>query len=412
MFTSRPSESRTVLLWGNRWWLPGTGESCEFPSLAQAAEVLAEHLRDEPKPVRLRLIYQPDGFESVAVACPPGDRRLIGSALAAEYPQLASGEHAWGYDPVQPAGDGHETILHFEMEPALLALATKLAHLGLAVESAWPLATFLHGLPDDWTDSGAFTVLAVDGERAVAYRQPRNRPRRVQSWNGETVPMQVGQWLAAVLAEDADEPVLLVAPDPETAGALESYLGENKRGLESLQIGEALARPVVFPRYHPAQLIPRGPAFNAQQLAIAASIALFLAAGWAAFGFGRGWLAAQEEARNREIRLTALRTEVAHLRANAAEIQTLRARLKGDDAGPPFGDFLRALSRTNQPGVTVATLRLAGRSIEVGGWHSPDVTPAMLDRWRSRLASPDAAWNVALRSSANGAFTLTGAFQP
>ena len=67
MYISRPTDPRTVLLWGDRWWFP-TGESREFQSLGHAVEVLVAHYATEPKPVRLRLIYQPDGFQSVAVA--------------------------------------------------------------------------------------------------------------------------------------------------------------------------------------------------------------------------------------------------------------------------------------------------------------------------------------------------------
>ena len=170
IFISRPSEPRTALLWGDRWWFAGTGASCEFSQLADAAEVLAEHFANEPKPVRLRLIFQPDALETVAVACPQGNRATLAAALAAEFPALANPAHAWSHEPVLPGGGEFSTLLHFETIPALRELATQLAIRGLAVDSAWPLATFLSALPDEWTESGAITVVALHAARALAYR--------------------------------------------------------------------------------------------------------------------------------------------------------------------------------------------------------------------------------------------------
>ena len=82
MFISRPSEPHTVLLWGDHWWFAGTGASVEFSDLEQAVEVLVARYADEPKPVRLRLVFQPDALETVAVACPQGDRATLAAALA------------------------------------------------------------------------------------------------------------------------------------------------------------------------------------------------------------------------------------------------------------------------------------------------------------------------------------------
>lgn len=63
MFISRPSEPRTVLLWGDRWWFAGSGVSAEFADLGGAVEVLVAHYANEPKPVRIRLIFQPDALD-------------------------------------------------------------------------------------------------------------------------------------------------------------------------------------------------------------------------------------------------------------------------------------------------------------------------------------------------------------
>ena len=104
MFISRPSEPRTVLLWGDRWWFAGTGSSAKFSDLTDAAEVLAAYFAGAAKPVRLRLIYQPDSLETVAVACPDGGRATLAAALGGEFPALANPDCAWGHEPVLATG--------------------------------------------------------------------------------------------------------------------------------------------------------------------------------------------------------------------------------------------------------------------------------------------------------------------
>ena len=413
MFISRPSDPRTVLLWGDRWWFAGTGASCEFTSLAHAAEVLAAHYADEPKPVRLRLIYQPDALESVAVACPHGDRATLAAALAGEFPALADPDHAWGHEPVLPAGNGFSTLLHFEGQPGLFTLAARLAHLGLAVDSAWPLATFLHALPEEWSETGAVTVVALQAERAVAYRHPADAGRTVQLWHGDTTVAEVGHWLVGILAQNAEEPVLLFCADDEVAAALGAYAPVDRHpSLDRLPLGDALARQVVLPRYHPAQLLPRQPVLTAQRAVIAASLAFLLFAGWTGAVYAREFIAARAETAQRLTRLAVLGAEVAHLRENATEIMALRAALDGGSAGPPCGPFLAKVSTTLPPGIVITSLRTSGRSITLDGWLAPAVPATVLDDWRSRLAPADAPWTVVARPGPGGAFTLTGVFRP
>ncbi|MST93691.1 MAG: hypothetical protein EXS33_00195 [Pedosphaera sp.] len=413
MFISRPSDPRTLLLWGDRWWFAGTGASREFTSLAHAAEVLAAHYADEPKPVRLRLIYQPDVFESVAVACPHGDRATLAAALAGEFPALADPDHAWGHEPVLPAGNGFSTLLHFEGQPGLFTLAARLAHLGLAVDSAWPLATFLHALPEEWSETGAVTVVALQAERAVAYRHPADAGRTVQLWHGDTTVAEVGHWLAGIFAQNAEEPVLLFCADDEVAEALGAYAPlDCHPGLDRLPLVDALARPVVLPRYHPAQLLPRLPVVTAQRAVIAASLAFLLFAGWIGAGYARESMAARAETDQRQARLAALRAEVGHLRENATEIATLRAALDSGSAGPPCGAFLAKVSTTLPPGIVITSLRTSGRNLTLDGWLAPTAPATLIEDWRSRLAPVDAPWTVAARSGHGGAFTLTGVFRP
>jgi len=411
MFTSRPSDPRTVLLWSDRWWLAGTDEPISFDHLAHAAEVLAAHFSDEPKPVRLRLIYQPDTLTSVTVACPQGNRKILAAALVGEFPALQSSDHAWSHEPIFAHGDGFSTVLHFESEPELMALASRLAQLGLAVDSAWPLATVLNALPDEWTDSGAVTVVAVAPERAIAYRHPRDGARSVQSWHSESTVVEVGQWLAGIFADNPDEPVIVVAAEDDTAARLESYLGEERPNLEWLRLAEALGRRIELPRYHPAQLLPREPVFTAQRAAIAASVALLLAGSWAGYSLGRERIVARSETAHRAAHVAVLRADIAHLRENAVEIAALRSLIEGGSASPPCGTFLRQLSTTVPRDIALSSVRITGRNVEFAGWVSPAAPPGVLDEWRNRLAPSDGPWAIVFRSSAGGAFTATGAFR-
>lgn len=412
MFISRPSEPHTVLLWGDRWWFAGTGVSEEFATLAEAVDVLVAHYANEPKPVRLRLIYQPDTLETEPVDCPQGDRATLAAALAGEFPALCNPHCTWSHEPVIPMGGDFATLLHFEATPGLITLATELARRGLAVESAWPLATFLHALPPEWSDSGAVTVVAVQAQRAVAYRHPADGVRSVPVWLGESAVAEVGAWLGELLTQSPEEPVLLVCAEAETATALGSFVSaEDYPGVEQITLNEALARPGVFPRYHPAQLLPRSPIFTAQRLLIAASIALLLAAAWSGVGVTRAALARRDAARDQQTRLTALRTEVAQLRENAAEISALRRSLEGGAAGPPCGAWLEAIATTVPPSITLTSLRITGRTVAIDGWVAPGTSPTAIEEWRTRLAPASAPWTATVKAAATGAFTLTGGFR-
>ncbi len=412
MFISRPSEPRTVLLWGDRWWFAGTGVSAEFADLGGAVEVLVAHYANEPKPVRIRLIFQPDALETEPVACPQGDRATLAAALAGEFPSLCNPQCAWSHEHVLPMGGDFATLLHFETTPGLITLATELARRGLAVESAWPMATFLHALPKEWSDSGAVTVVAVQAQRAVAYRHPADGVRSVPVWLGESAVAEVGEWLGELLAQSPEEPVLLVCADAETATALGSFVSaEGYPGVEQITLNEALARPGPFPRYHPAQLLPRTPLFTAQRFLVAASIAFLLAGAWMGTGIVRTSLAERAATRDQQAKLSALRTEVAQLRENAAEISALRRSLEGGAAGPPCGALLEAVATTVPASITLTSLRITGRTVAIEGWAAPGTPPTAVEDWRSRLAPANAPWIVTAKAGAVGAFTLTGGFR-
>src|SRR4051812_4442984 len=109
--STSPTFELTVLLWANRWWLPGRSEPLEFQNGSHAVEVLAAHLIVESQRLAVRLIYQPASFVGLTVPCPNGNRATLQRALEVEHPALENLEIAWGYEPVLPIGEEYSTIL-------------------------------------------------------------------------------------------------------------------------------------------------------------------------------------------------------------------------------------------------------------------------------------------------------------
>ncbi len=412
MFTSRPSDPRTVLLWGDRWWVAPTGDIGRFANLAEAVVALAGHFRDEPKPVRLRLVYAPDSFASVVTPCPPGNRATLAAALAADFPAIGRDGVAWSHDPVLTKDGVHSTVLHCEGEPGLFGLASELARLGLAIESVWPVAAYLPGLLHEWTDSGAFTILLADHDRACAHRHGESGERTVEQWHGDKTIAEVEHWLGTLLSADPGEPVLIVSADESATEILRSFLGEEHARLEFVSLREVLGRPNLLPRYHPAQLLPKPPTFTAQRMVIAAGILCLLTAGWRGAEFFRDHQQSETGRKLRQSQSAALQTEIVHLKENRAAIADLRRLMEDGVAGPPCDELLAQLARTVPAEAVISSARINGRSFEFAGWIAPNAPAGTIERWLRALAGGDAHWTAEFRTGATGAFTISGGFRP
>jgi hypothetical protein len=389
--------------WRRRWWLAGDVVSEAIDGIEPAAKWLVRHFAQEAKPVRVRLVYQPETLESVLVGCPHGARRELAQALAPEFPALASGDRAWGFEPVLTKAEAASTILHFEREPGLIALATRLAEHGIAVDSAWPLTTFLQAVPAEWSQSGALAVLAIGPDEAVAFRHTRAGEREVQRWSGSALK-DASSWLASTIGEDLADSVVVVTDSAETQTALAEVVGVQIPGLEVYTIAQVLRRHVVLPRYHPAQLLPREPTALGAILLKAASVTLFLTAGALAGLLGFRWHAARGAEANDATQLATLQTELRQLRANAAELATLEAT---SAVSPPVTVFLDRLARTIPPDVVLASVRVDAGGVTCAGWVLPSATGA-LTAWQEALRGP---WSLNLSATADGAFSVKGNFR-
>ena len=397
---------KTVLLWGDAWWLDDSPAPLPFAGLDEAAEVLGAALG--PKRRRLRIIYQPDSLATAATPCPKGSRATLVAALSAAFPALGSPGQAWSHEPILARGDSFSTLLHFEREPGLVTLLAGLTEQGFAVESVWPLATYLSALPDEWSDTGATTVLAVAPGRVCGYRHAADGERSAPAWQGDEALADFGAWLRELLAKSPEEPVLLVG-EPETAGALEALVNcEGWPNVQWLSLREALGRKVTLPRSHPAQFLAPAPAVTAQRTVIAASLVFFALAGWSGATYARDVLAWRTTSADREVRKQALRGEVAHLRDNAAEISRMREILARAAVRPPVAALLQKLAATVPKEAACDSLAVTAAGFALNGHFAPSAPAGAGEAWRARLADP--GWAVEFKSGRDGAFTASGTF--
>lgn len=397
---------KTVLLWGERWWLGDSPEPLALADTEEAARVLAARLG--PKHPRLRLIYQPDILATASTPCPKGSRATLAEALSSSFPAIAATGHAWSYEPILRKGDSFATLLYFEREPRLHTLLARLGAQGITVETAWPLATFLYALPDEWSESGATTVAAVSSDRICAYRHPADGERRIATWAGEDAVDQFGAWLGEILEENPDEPILLVG-DPAVAPVLDDHAALNqRRNVKWLPLTEALGRGVALPGRHPAQFLPPIPISIPQCAVLAAGVALLALTGWCGATYARNIVAWRTAGADREIRKQALRAEVAHLQANASEISLLRQTLSHTDRRLPAAALLAKIAATIPGQAACDTLSATGTGFALHGHLAPSAPAGLGEAWRARLTDP--AWTVDFKSGRDGAFTLSGTF--
>ena len=397
----------TVLLWGDRWWLPRQKMPVPFAELAQAAAMLATAWPEKSR--TLRVVYQPDDFATVPVTCPNTNRAMLALALAEDHPVVAHPGLVWGYEPILAAGESFNTLLHHETRPALFALIQQLEESGFLVDSVWPLPTWLNALPPDLSDSGAMTIVALQADRYCLYRHSPEGVRSVHSGSGATVLDAVAGHLREVFARSAAEFVLYVVSDDGLLDRLNQQLPlvEN-RIVGVFSLWEALAKPAPLSCRHPAQLLPPGARFRPARVVLMASM-LALSAGAGLFGH-YGW----REVTNRRAEaalaaeIPALRAEVGKRRQAGTEFAELRAALGADQPGPAvFAPWLRSLGQM-PTAVTLTALQLSpGEVTLTGGVTQPEALTE--SAWREWLAVLNRGpWRISPVPLPTGGFTLKG----
>lgn len=405
-----PKSEPTILLWGDRWWLPQHKLPVPFSNLERAAEVLASVW---PFPTKtFRLIYQPERLATVAVSCPNGSRSTLALALGDDHPALLHPAHVWGHEPILPTQERFSTLLHFETEPGLYGLVQQLQRHGLTARSAWPMTTWLNALPPELSESGALTVVALHADRYAIYRHSAAGGRLAHVGGGPDIVAAIARHLQDVAAHAESEYVLYVTTDDALLAELEERVGLKPNqvvGVHSLW--DALGKPAIMADRHPAQLLPPVPFVTPSRLAGMATAILLVSSAGLGIGQVRAHQLARAAVAERAQAISGLQEEIRHLRANAAEIALLRTALAESPGVPRALELLRALGAAAQAGIALQSLEVTGEGLRVQGGVAPEAVGTW-PSWSAKLAQAG-AWSLASAPlDAQGAFELRGSFRP
>lgn len=412
MSTSRNFESLTALLWGDRWWIEGRAEALAFGDLHHAAEVLLAQFSEGGKPARLRLIFQPASLAAAAAACPRGSRDTLQLALGDQFPSLASDDRAWSFEPIVGGRDGFATVLYYETQAGLFALAQALHDGGIEIEGAWPLATVLNLVPEDWPDSGALTVVAVAKDQTLIFRHTPEGRREVEATMGDDASAAALTAVRGTLAR-IDTALYLVGCDDE-AQRLASQLPTPDVPRVRLVSWAGLPRAAsTLSLRQPSQLLPVTSVWNrSRALLVATAIA-----GAAALGLGADYARSELAQRDRQAAThreqALLHAEIERRRVAQQEVAALRTAVEaGAPSAPLFGPALRKLAAQLPREVVLTRLHgtRSGLTLEGGVTSAPTET-AWRD-WLNGIASAS-AWKFAERPPLPAAdFRIDAVVQP
>jgi len=376
-----PKSELTVLLWGDRWWLPGQKMPVPFGDLAEAADQLAAAW---PEDVRnLRVVYQPDDFATVPVDCPNGNRATLALVLAEEHPALAHPGHVWAHEPILAHGERFNTLLHYETRPMLFALVHRLRELGFAVNAVFPMATWLNALPPELTETGALTVCALSPERFCLYRHSSDGVRAFRAGHGGDVLTAVARHLAGVPAQSNTEFVLYVTTDEKLVDQLAQRVPIDERHIVGVySLGHALGRQTVIATRHSGQLLPPVPFVTPPQIVTLLSLALLFSTLTVGATPALAWWAGQRDQAEAEQECTRLRSELEPLRRNEKMLAEIRRQRAEWDATPlPIVELIGAIARGMPTCVMLTRLDIDRQGFECEGGVLLPLTEAQWTAW-------------------------------
>lgn len=391
MSTSPKSEA-TVLLWGDRWWLPHHRLPVPFADLAQAADQLAAAW---PEPNRImRLVFQPDDFATVPVECPNGNRATLTMALAEEHPVLLHPGHVWSHEPIMGLGDGFTTLLHYETKPILFALVHRLRERGFTVTTVWPMATWLNALPPELSDSGAMTICAIHSDRFCLYRHSADGVRALRSGQGGDVLTAVAVHLGGLASQPEGEFVLYITTEEHLLERLAEKIPPGSRHIVgAFAMWQALAKSAPLPSRHPAQLLPPVPLVTAPQLIKLIAAACLLLSAILAASPARVLVTAWSNRTAGEDEKRTLLAEIEPLRANEAEMRQLQAGMAEMADDPlPWSAWLQALAKELPVQVVLTGLKADRLGFAVEGGVVGELPDAVWLSWHQAMQEPGAHW--------------------
>jgi hypothetical protein len=392
MSTSPKSEA-TVLLWGDRWWLPHHRLPVPFTDLAHAADQLAAVWPETNRTVRL--VFQPDDFATVPVECPNGNRATLTLALAEEHPVLLHPGHVWSHEPILGLGDGFTTLLHYETKPILFALVHRLRECGFTITTVWPMATWLNALPPELSDSGAMTICAVHTDRFCLYRHSADGVRALRCGQGGDVLTAVGVHLGGLATQPGGEFVLYVTTEEHLLERLAEKIPLDARHVVgSFALWQALAKAAPLNPRNPAQLLPPVPLVTAPQLIKLIAAACLMMSAILAVSPVQALLAARTDRADRENEKRTLRAEIESLRSNETEflrLQTGMAELAEDPL--PWSAWLQALAKELPTPVVLTALKADRLRFQIEGGLAGALGEDDWQRWHQGMQRPHPHWS-------------------
>lgn len=387
MSTSPKSEA-TVLLWGDRWWLPNHRIPVPFSDIGQAADQLAAAW---PEPNRIvRLVFQPDDFATVPVDCPNGNRATLTMALAEEHPALLHPGHVWSHEPILGRGEGYSTLLHYETKPILFALVHRLRECGFIVTTVWPMATWLNALPPELSDSGAMTICAIHSNRFCLYRHSADGVRALRCGQGGDVLAAVAAHLGGLAAQPEGEFVLYVTTEEHLLEQLAEKVSVDDRHVVGVfAMCHALGKAAPLNPRHPAQLLPPVPLVTPPQMIKLIAAACLVAAALLAAGPFKAVLVAQTNRSAAEEEKRTLQAEIEPLRINAAEAPRMHSALAALADDPlPWSAWLQALGQELPPQIVLVALTADRLGFRVEAGVAAELPDGEWQRWCRQLQEP------------------------
>jgi hypothetical protein len=391
MSTSPKSEA-TVLLWGDRWWLPHHRLPVPFADLAQAADQLAAAWPETNR--IMRLVFQPDDFATVPVECPNGNRATLTMALAEEHPVLLHPGHVWSHEPIMGLGEGFTTLLHYETKPILFALVHRLRECGFTITTVWPMATWLNALPPELSDSGAMTICAIHSDRFCLYRHSADGVRALRCGQGGDVLTAVAVHLGGLASQPEGEFVLYITTEEHLLERLAEKIPlESRHVVGAFAMWQALAKAAPLHPRHPAQLLPPVPLVTAPQLIKLIAAACLLLSAVLAAAPARALVAARSDRAAGEDEKRTLLAEIEPLRANEVGIRQLQAGMAELADDPlPWSAWLQALAKELPVQVVLTGLKADRFGFAVEGGVVGELPDAVWLNWRKAVQEPRAHW--------------------
>lgn len=398
----------TVLLWGDRWWLPHHRLPVPFAEPGQAANMLASAWRATDR--NIRLVYQPDDFATVAVECPNGNRATLAMALGEEHPVVHHPGHVWSHEPIMGQQGSFNTLLHYETKPALFALVQQLQDRGFTVTSVWPMPTWLNALPPELSESGAMTICAIEPDRFCLYRHSGDGTRAVRAGRQGDVLTAVAAHLQGVSTKADTEFVLYITTDDALVEKLHERVPVTATQVVGVfTVWEALAKQTPFNPRHPAQLLPPVPRVTAPQLVMLATVLCILGVAGLGGLFGRDWLAARAGRVAAETQKQSLHQEIEHLHLNEQEIARLRIEQSSRAPDPvAWLDLLQALPRRLPAGICLTRLHANRQGFELQGGVAGPLSETEWRSWQEQLAGTRWTFANASPGTPTADFTLRG----